>query len=390
MQQGVSDAGYFSRHSTFLTANVTLHEDPNYSCDTVNLHTTHIQSQRDLDVFVGRFMKVKDKKYTIIKKDDKHLIGTTIQVRSPATCASKEEGKICRACYGFLFNVNYGMHAGLYAAIDTNENKTQLGLSAKHALATSSAEIEIIDEKMFLINENGWLFTLNENIDMKNYELVVNHSDVYMENKENYERYDNYFLQRLVFRHVKTGEIFEVYEKKEIHFYLSSQLFTLLKDKKFFSMTNDESTTIPLKEIDTESPLVFLRISNDELTKPIKQLTKFIQKGEKPVKGLQDYDEFITVLNKMFRQGGMNIPSVHIEMIIRNLVRSKDNVLKTPDWSKPQTPDMYKLTSMNKANILSSSVIAGLMFEEVKEQLRTPLTYQKTEPSIYSLMFINE
>jgi hypothetical protein len=389
MQKGVADAGYFGRHSTFVTADITLSEDPHYSCNTVNLHSTFVANQRDLDSFIGRFMLVGEKRYKVIQKSDEHLIGTIIEVRSPVTCATKTND-ICKVCYGTLYNVNYGMHAGRFASIDTNESKTQIGLSARHALATSSATVEINDERMFLLNQNGWLFHLSKTIEAKNYELVFNVSDIDMENPENYDKYDNYFTLRLIFRNIQTGEIFEVYEIKEMHLYLSKQLYQLLREKKFFNLNKGDSVTIPLKEISVDDPFVFLRISNDELTKPIKRLAKFIQKGEKPLKVIADYKEYITILNRLFRQGGMSIPSVHIEMIIRNLIRNKEDELNLPDWSIPQTPDMYKLTSMNKATILSNSVISGLMFEKVKEQLKSPRTYKKTNSSIYSLLFINE
>lgn len=120
MQRGVSDAGYFGRHSSFVVGDTTLSEDPNYSCDTVNLVSVYVANKKILEMFAGRFRKVGERQYRVIKKTDKHLLNTTIEVRSPVTCACKDN-KICKACYGTLFNVNYGMHAGEYASIDTNE-----------------------------------------------------------------------------------------------------------------------------------------------------------------------------------------------------------------------------------------------------------------------------
>ena len=241
---------------------------------------------------------------------------------------------------------------------------------------------------MFLINQNGWLFNLNKNINKEKYELVIAHHDIYSENPNNYEKYDNYYMDKIIFRNINTQETFDVSEKTDIHLYLSKQLFMLLTEKKFF--LSDIDVTIPLTDIKCNEPFMFLRISNEELTKPIKELTKFIQKGKKPLKEIKDYNAYIAKLNTLFRQGRMNIPSVHIEMIIRNLIRDASNDLILPDWTIPQTPNMYKLVSLNESIILKNSVVSGLMFEQVKRQLKGTRIYNKRKSSIYSLMFINE
>jgi len=388
LQQKVSEAGYFARHSTFATNDITLNDDPTYSCDTVNLVSIHVENQKQLEALEGRFRKIEDKKYKIITKKDTELIGTKIDIRSPITCAHKEN-KICKVCYGTLYNVNYGMHAGLFAAIDSNENKTQIGLSAKHVLDTTSDRTEIIDEKMFLVNQNGWLFNLNKNINKDKYELIFNHPDVMIEDPNNYDKYDNYFIDKLVFRNKDTKETFDVYESSNIHLYLSKQLFIALTERKFFSSKIND-VIIPLSEFSSNEPFVFLRISNEELTRHIKELTNFIQKGKKPLKEINDYNEYVDKLNKLFRQGRMNIPSVHIEMIIRNLIRNSSNDLEIPNWSIKQTPDMYRLVSLNESILLKNSVVIGLMFEQVKKQLRGTKIYKKKGSSIYSLMFVNE
>jgi len=389
MQLAVSDSGYYGRHQSFVTSNVTLHEDPKYSCNTKNLLNVKIESSLDLELFEGRFYKVGEKRYKVITTKDTHLIGKTLQIRSPITCANKHN-KICKACYGTLYNVNYGMHAGLFAAIDSNESKTQRQLSARHALATTSASINLIDDKMFLINQNGWLFSLNGDIDRSKYSVVFNASDVLMENPYNYDQVDNYYVNKLVFKNIKTGEKFEVYEEQNTQMYISKQVYNALRDRKFFNMDGDETVEIPLDEFEVDEPFAFLRISNAELAKPLKELAGFIQKGKKQLEGVSDYHEFAAKLNRLYRYGGMNIPSVHIEMLIRNLIRRVDNELEIPDWTVEQTPDMYKLMSLNDSIIHSNSVTLGLMFEKVRRQLKMPSTYRKRGTSIYSILFINE
>lgn len=268
--------------------------------------------------------------------------------------------------------------------------KTQLGLSARHALATRSASVKVVDISGILVSLNGWLYQINPEKDLKKLQLVLSPQDVHMDNPDNYEKYDNYYIEKLVFIDKETAEMYEVYEESGIHFYLSKQLYAALREKKFFSMDPEEQLAISLKGMTLDQPFVFLRISNQELTQPIKQLTAFIQKGKKPSQEIGDYSEYVKVLNELFHQGGMAIPSVHIEMIIRNLIRDVTDELSLPDWSVKQTPDMYTMKSMNDAAILSKSVIAGLMFEKVKYQFKSPITYKKRETSAHSLLFVNE
>src|SRR5690606_2470223 len=133
--------------------------------------------------FEGRFMEVGPKRYKMISSKDKGIINTEIKLRSPVTCAGPNN-QICRVCYGALWNINRNIHAGLYSATETNESKTQLGLSARHALATNSANAEVVDEMGFLAHTNGWLFILSKSIDLKRYSLLISPADITSENEK--------------------------------------------------------------------------------------------------------------------------------------------------------------------------------------------------------------
>lgn len=389
LQLGVAESGYFGRHSSFAASDVVLNEDPTYACDTVNFHTLKIETERDLQMKEGQFYKTGEKSYKLLSVTDKHLIGQTLKFRSPATCAG-EGKKVCKACYGAIYNINVGIHAGLFASVDSNESKTQLGLSARHVLTTSSSYIELVDEHHFLTSPNGWLYSLSPNVEWKKYELVISPTDVLMESEENYDRSDNYLVRKLVIRSKENDEISEIYDVQDSAMYLGKQLYDYLKENKFFNMDETEVMRVPLKKMDLGQPFVFMRIKNDELTKPIKELSSFIQKGKKQFDDVRDYDDFIKKLNNLYRLSSINIPSVHIEMILRNLIRDKKNPLQIPDWTKVQDPKDYVMVSLNDSVLLANSVMLGLMFEKIKKQIRTPQTYQKNGSSIWSMLFVNE
>lgn len=261
---------------------------------------------------------------------------------------------------------------------------------AKHVLETNSEDINMIDHKSILYNHNGWLFTLNNHIDLYKYEVVFGAKDIIAEDEDKYDKYDNYYVCKLSFVNKFTSEVFEVHEESNSQLYVSKQLFDVLLRHKYFNLEEKQVISIPLTEFNTKDPFVFLRVENEGLTKHINELRNFIQKGDKPLEGVESYNDLIEKLNMLFRLAKMNYPSVHIEMVARPLIRTINDQLQLPDWSKEQKVEDYKLISLHKSAITKNSVTAGLIFERIKKQLSSPLTYRKTGSSVNSLFFINE
>ncbi|MEI2419326.1 hypothetical protein V6O07_03565, partial [Arthrospira platensis SPKY2] len=138
------DSGYFSRRFTYAAMDSVLHEDPNYSCnvDPNNLIKIHVENKAFIKCINGMYYKEKRNSlvyrcidYRDINQTNK-LVGSTIYLRSPLTCASKHG--ICHKCYGKLSKINYDANIGILGAEIVASRLMQSILSSKHLLTTES------------------------------------------------------------------------------------------------------------------------------------------------------------------------------------------------------------------------------------------------------------
>lgn len=100
--------------------------------------------KNDLKYIEGKYHMV-DGKPVLLKGDEKHLIGTTIQIRSICTCSSNDPSKPCAICLGFnAYVIPPGANLGHHLSIEPLSRISQTILSTKHVLSsTKSTYIEI-------------------------------------------------------------------------------------------------------------------------------------------------------------------------------------------------------------------------------------------------------
>jgi hypothetical protein len=142
-KNNVGDSGHFARLLGLNNTDTFLHEDPNYVCDTKNFQEQYI-TKDNLKMFKDRYYRrIPNGMEYIIKETDTFLIGETILLRSPMTCASHTRGEgICYRCYGDLAYTNNDINIGKIAAEEISSKLTQILLSAKHLLETVIKKIE--------------------------------------------------------------------------------------------------------------------------------------------------------------------------------------------------------------------------------------------------------
>lgn len=116
----------------------TYHDNDIDDCGTKHFIKYKVDNEDKLRLINGRHYykinengnKICDDLFTVDKDRDKSLIGTTIGLRSPVTCAGKH---ICATCYGkVLSEKNRNLNTGLVAVLRLTEPLTQTLLSAKH------------------------------------------------------------------------------------------------------------------------------------------------------------------------------------------------------------------------------------------------------------------
>lgn len=128
------------------------------------------------------------------------------------------------------------------------------------------------------------------------------------------------------------------------------------------------------------------KLGSVELSKPLMDVSRIID--SKNHNGINnDYNDILNVLNESIAKSGKYYPSVFSEILLKNLVRLKENDTY-PDFSKPVDMDDINVMSLSESNLMSMSVIVRLSFERLKKVITTPSTYKVSEDSLLDDLFI--
>lgn len=112
-----------------------------------------------------------------ISATDNHLIGQTLNLRTPFGCTLKDRQSICETCYGETgYSLPYGTVVGHVAAISIGEKTSQLVLSTKHVDGSSKVDDiqlgEVYAEYLVTGAEDNVL-RLNTNLKDKKIKIVI-------------------------------------------------------------------------------------------------------------------------------------------------------------------------------------------------------------------------
>lgn len=83
-----------------------------------------------------------------IHKTDQHLVGKTINLRTPFGCITPNRQTVCETCYGEIsHSIPVGVSPGHVAAISIGEKISQLVMSIKHVDGSSAVDAIILGEE---------------------------------------------------------------------------------------------------------------------------------------------------------------------------------------------------------------------------------------------------
>jgi hypothetical protein len=406
-------------HLLILVA--TLTESVKLSKTTMDCHTanpipitiTDSKFLRKLDM--RRYKFQGEREYHTINADvDDWLIGQTILLRSPVTCACKDG--ICRECYGDLYYTNESMNSvGAFAAFETMNPVVQGLLSAKHHQGTSSSMIEFeapfdeffsISATDIIINpdiEDAELYSLvirvedfrSSDEDDDNDTLIDNQGRKGKKKKSEYEDDDDvddeetmalklsyyttsfYVVKNLVNK--KKREIYRLSDKDEKELFMHTDFVKRL-NREAMSELGGDVLYINIEDINADEFIFMVEVENNELTKPMKSIEKLID--NKNHEGCLSYEEMVEHMTTLLIQSGISAMSVHGEMIIRQLVRRSNNKLKRPNFSRIVMKQDYELLTIKTAVKNSPQLATSLSTAYLKYQLIDMTdTFEKTDPS---------
>ena len=371
----VKVSGYMTRKLSLLCMNTVL--DPELDdCGSTNYLNVTVDSKKTLNRLNGRY-GILDGKEILIDKHNTDLIGKEIGLRSPVTCCS-HNGKVCRKCYGELSKINNSIHIGVLGCQFLTEQQTQKMLSAKHLLKTNSESINWPEEFLEFFNVSSNNIGMNPSFsNPQAYTLVINEDDLD-------ESGDSEFTHSLTkFKIIpRTGDIINIELEKEL--FISDYLEDLISSKAI--KDDDGNYSLSMKEINRDNEdetLFFIEIENNELSKHLHGIINLID--QKDHLGCTTKEEVMQKFYDLVNEAGIYIDSVHLENILREILRDPYNLTKRPDWSKEEP--VYEIMRVSDAIMNSSSISTSLSFEKIKKQLYEPETYEKVDDSFLDSLF---
>ena len=100
--------------------------------------------------------------------------------------------------------------------------------------------------------------------------------------------------------------------------------------------------------------------------------------------GIEEYHGLVNKFNELLIENGLQMLSVHAEMITSTLIRDKYTRQRL-DFSGTQV-DEYDIYRVSKA-VLNGPLSVSLAFERLDEQLTDLKTYEKQEESLMDFLF---
>jgi len=145
----------------------------------------------------------------------------------------------------------------------------------------------------------------------------------------------------------------------------------------------DEESFIPTKTIQNGTDLFTFIMENKGLSKPLTMIQDLI--GKTDHLGFKTINSITQKFIELLGESEIRLKSVHAELILKELLRSKDNILEKPDFSEEEMPK-YQILRVKKSLLKSPSITKSLSFERHKQQLLDPDTYIKNGESVYDTL----
>lgn len=398
-------------------------------CNTVNPIPIKIKNKTYLTKLHGRrYRYAGQRNYNILDAfKDEHLIGETIYVRSPVTCACKDG--VCRECYGELYYTNIdNNNAGVYSATKVMNPVVQGILSAKHFQTTNSSIIKFRPEFNDFFAITGTDIVLADNIDdITQYSLLIRRENIMtadgdeseldysakrQRRKKSYENTsrgedldldddddsgdDESFELKLNYYTTKFEVVKNLHAKNtDSREYIE---FEDVDSKELFMHTDLISRMIPgkddigeyraidLEALNPEEFIFLVDVENNELTKPMKRIQRVL--NNKDHDGCYTYEELVNHMIDLLIASELDAASIHSEMIIRQLVKRVDNVLKRPNFERVIMTQDYQLLTVSTALKKNPSITTSLSTPYLKNQLvELSETFEKSDPGIFDPLF---
>lgn len=381
-------AGYFGKIVILLARTLSMSTEV-LDCQTKHLVKYELKNKEIIKKMHGKYYKLHPddpelKVFNSVKNF--HMLGQTIYVRSPITCALGDE--VCPICVGRTSAINFDIAKGLSAFEGEEITKVinQSVLSAKHLLTTISERIAFNDDFHKFFNcLGGEIYPfLNDNTnvsDINDYAIWINPDDIDKVDEMDDDSLFNTMISngRMYIRNLKNPDEPDILicTQGEKEIYITEEALEILHSKKGI---------IPFKDIDEDTKLFEIVIMNNELTKPLYALMDLINKNRQDTVS-ETYDTMAQKFVDLLVESDIKANVVAAELIINRLIRSVKNPYDRPNFSDPDL-EPYDIYTVNHCLERNKSPLIGIVFQNVKRQLISDELYtERTAPSYVDYLF---
>ncbi len=374
--------GAFAKKLSQVSAPVGYLRKDHECCDSITTISYHIKDDQFLKMLNGRYYYDQNGRLKQLNYNrDKHLIDGIWEFKSPITCTS-DDG-VCQYCYGHLFDINQSMASpGVLASLKLTEKLSQGLLSAKHSQSTHSNAIHFSDG----FDDNGIFETVSTEIglrdDSNNEEMLyIRFYDVSTEELDDSEFF---FVTSFDVINDNRQVVYHVEEDGGAKMYLNECLVSKIRPK--LRNRNGEPLIVALDELDDDETLFTIEVKNQELSEPIKIFEGFLNR--KDHMGCRTISDLCQNFAESLIRMGTKYDLVHMEMVIRALIRKKSNIMQYPDFSASGDPTDWQIVRLNDALYYNPSALVSLSYGYLRKQLLSSELYDKSAPSHLDALFV--
>ena len=387
----VGVSGAFSRILGLNNQDTFLNPDPNYSCDTKNFEIVTIDNDEMLKAYDMRYYKTNPQgiDHLIDYDNDKFLIGKTIFLRSPMTCASAARGHgICYKCYGNLAFVNRDIGPGKMAAEHLGSRYTQRLLSAKHLLEAKVLGMIWSEpfKDIFTVDFNTIHCKEEDEFDYSNWYLQIDTSEDSFFQEDDMDETSEYNMYVEEFNVIDPeGKTYSIHTQDSDPIYIQAELYSIIQDR-LKTMNEDETVvTIPMTELQNVLTLFIVNVKNNELSATMNKVKNIINNNKETSK--YDRNSILREFLLTNYKGGIKLASVHFEVLLMNQMRYDKDINQMPDWTVPHSPEDpgYQILTLNKALAENPSITVRMQYSKLSKTLFNPSTFKMTKASVYDL-----
>lgn len=357
------NGGYAYRKMIFVVGNVQADKT---IADCYTKRTLDIKLTNDLfKRMTGRFVQENDRIIDI----DKSMIGHVIHLRSPIYCKTK---KLCKTCYGKLLRQVNSENVGLVAVQEVASLSEKIMKSFHLGGAVIMQKVDIIQEIMGNVDD-VFESRIRQSVKQVGEDLINNldltiikiDKNVY-EDVSNIEKEDDHYKLPVGFFSMMLNDIdIPIIIERPVKLYRPNEIeeddryITLMytkNDKMFYVEAKQENFSDLARYLDTL------------------------------VGGKYPKSDIVSIYNKFYKAlapvGGWD--SVHLEIILSNILRARKDPQKPARLVEPFDPEMHSIKTL--PNLISYPL--GIAFENFSKGIQYGMISERApESQIEKVMF---